>query len=122
MAWCEPKYKPEFCDIAIKVLADAESLAAVCDEIGVARSTLYLWRDKYEEFGRALDFGKQKSQRKLERIGMQGMVGDIEKFSPTPWIFTMKNRFREDYAEQKEEKSTNDSIVEQLLLGKKQTD
>lgn len=109
-------YRPEYCEIAVKVLSDGESLAAVCCELDVCRDTLYEWKDKHPEFAKALQRGLQKAQRVWETIGKDGVTGNIEKFSATPWIFTMKNRFRADYQEDKSEsKSVSDSIVEKLI-------
>lgn len=41
MSWQESKYKPEYCEVAAKVLAGGESYAAVCAELDICRSTLY---------------------------------------------------------------------------------
>lgn len=113
--WQESTYNPEYCQIAHDVLAGGESMAAVCAEIGIARSTLYLWRDTHPEFALALNSGLQKAQRDWERIGRDGVIGEIDKFGGTAWIFTMKNRFREDYAEDKDKNAGNSSLVEQIL-------
>ncbi len=114
--WQESEYRPEYCSKAIEVLATGEGYAAVCVEIGCCRATLYNWRDAHPEFAKALNFGLQHSQREFEKIGMAGIKGEYEKFSPSPWIFTMKNRFRDDYQEDKSEnKSVSDSIVEKLI-------
>ncbi len=88
------EFKPEYCEIATKVLANGESLAAICDE---------------------LDIGLQKAQRDWERIGREGVVGNIDKFAASTWIFTMKNRFRDDYKEEKAEPTLNESLVEKLI-------
>ncbi len=111
----ESKYKPECCDIAAEVLSRGKSLAAVCAELDICRATLYEWRDHNPEFARAISNGLQKAQRYWEEIGEQGVTGQIEKFGGAPWIFTMKNRFRDDYAEDKESKTVSESIVEKLL-------
>lgn len=109
------KYNQEMCTKAIEVLKGGESLAAVCCELGIGRRTLYEWRDKYPEFADALEIGLQYAQRVWEQIGRDGMIGNYEKFNGAPWIFTMKNRFRADYAEEKESKSDAVSIVEKIL-------
>jgi hypothetical protein len=109
-------FKPEFCDIAVNVLATGESLAAICDELDICRTTLYEWRDKHPEFAQAIQKGLQKAQRDWERLGREGITGNLDKFSTTGWIFTMKNRFRADYAEDKSESKTlSDTIVEKLI-------
>lgn len=111
----ESTYKPEFCSKAIEVLAAGESYAAVCVELGCCRKTLYNWRDAHPEFASALNFGLQHSQREFEKVGLSGIKGEYDKFSPSPWIFTMKNRFRDDYAEDKESKNVSEDLVSKIL-------
>ena len=115
MAWQLSEYKSEYCKIAAKVLAAGESLAAVCAELDICRATLYNWRAAHPEFASALDRGLQKAQRDWERLGREGISGEIDKFSASPWIFTMKNRFRDDYKEDKEQQVVDLSVVEKLI-------
>jgi hypothetical protein len=117
MAWQESKYKEEYCKTATKILAGGESLAGVCAELDICRATLYNWRDAHPEFANALNRGLQKAQREWEKLGRNGISGEIDKFSPSPWIFTMKNRFRDDYKDDKSEgKDTANAFVEKLLM------
>ena len=109
------EYREHFCEIAAKILADGESLAAVCAELEITRPTLSAWRTTYPEFGDAVEIGLLKSQRDWERLGRNGIEGKYEKFGGAPWMFTMKNRFRDDYKEDKEPKTVADSIVEKLI-------
>lgn len=109
------EYKSSYCKIAQQVLGSGESLAALCAEIEITRPTLSAWRETYPEFGDAVAIGLLKAQRDWERLGRDGIEGNLEKFSASPWIFTMKNRFRDDYAEEKESKSSSESLVEKLL-------
>jgi hypothetical protein len=114
--WQESEYKPEYCEIAAKVFAQGKSKAAVCAKLDISRPTLYNWCAKYPEFDQAVNRGMQKAQEYWEDLGEQGIKGDIEKFGAAPWIFTMKNRFREDYAEDKSESNTvPEAIVMQLI-------
>ena len=110
------KYNPDMCEKAIEVLANGESLAAVCCELDITRETLRVWRETHTEFGEAIEKGLMKSQRVWERLGQEGIKGYYERFSSAPWIFTMKNRFRDDYKDDsKEQKPTSDSLVEKLI-------
>jgi hypothetical protein len=102
------KYNKSMCAIAEKVLAEGESLAAICADLNICRATLYEWRETYPEFKQAIDRGLQKAQREWEKIGTNGAKGLYEKFSAPTWIFTMKNRFRDDYRDDKEVKTNND--------------
>ncbi len=109
------KYQKEMCIRAEQVLANGESLAAICAELDISRTTLYEWRDTHIEFKNAIDRGLQKAQRVWEKIGRNGIEGNYEKFNGAPWIFTMKNRFRDDYKEDKEAKPENKSVIEMLI-------
>ena len=113
--WKESLYKPEYCKTAVEVLSKGKSLAAVCVACGVCRKTLYNWRDTHPEFAEALNLGVQHAQTVWEDLGEEGIRGDLKGFGGAPWIFTMKNRFREDYAEEKDFKSNSDSLVEKLI-------
>jgi hypothetical protein len=109
------KYKSEYCEKAEEILSKGKSLAAVCAHISIGRSTLYEWRDNHPEFREAVNRGMQKCQAFWEDLGFEGMVGNFDKFNSTPWIFTMKNRFREDYQEDKEVKPVSETLVEKLI-------
>jgi len=113
-----PKYTPELCSKAFKVLRDGESLAAVCCELDITRETLRVWRETYPELNESINKGLQHSQRHWEEIGANGIKGNYEKFGAAPWIFTMKNRFREDYKEDKEDKKDDSvSVLEKIITG-----
>jgi hypothetical protein len=112
----EPKYNDTMCLTATQVLEGGESVAAVCAELDICRTTYYEWKEKHPEFSMAIDRGMQKAQRVWERIGRDGVEGNYEKFSATPWVFTMKNRFRDDYKEDKSDnKGASDSLVERII-------
>lgn len=110
----ETKYRPEFCQIAAKVLADGESVAAVCDELDIVRDTYYTWKKVYPEFNKATEKGLNAAQRKWEKMGNHG-IHDPKNFSAAPWIFTMKNRFRKDYGEQDKAGALITKAIEKLL-------
>lgn len=112
------KFKNEYCKKAEEILATGKSLAAVCAKINIARSTLYEWKDTYPEFKESLERGLQKCQAYWEEIGLDGVVGNYEKFAAAPWIFTMKNRFRDDYTDDKDEKQDSAiSVLEKIITG-----
>lgn len=112
------KYNQDMCKTALKVLSDGESLVAVCAELGITRETLRVWRDTHKEFRDAINVGLIKAQRIWEKIGRDGVVGNYDKFGAAPWIFTMKNRFREDYAEDKPDNKSDDrSVLEKIISG-----
>lgn len=112
------KYKDEHCLKAEEILAKGKSLAAVCAHLNIARCTLYEWRDTNPDFKAAIQRGLQKCQALWEDIGTNGVTGEYDKFAAAPWIFIMKNRFREDYQEDKEDKKNDDkSVLEKIISG-----
>lgn len=115
MAWQESLYDPKYCETAVEVLSRGKSLAAVCVAIGVCRKTLYNWRDTHPDFADALNFGLQKAQEKWEEIGEKGIEGEIKNFQGSPWMFTMKSRFRADYAEDKDKDNSANTLIEKLI-------
>ena len=109
-------YDESMCKIAEQLLANGKSIARVATNLGVCRDTIYDWRDKHTKFAKALRTGKMAAMAYWEDIGEDGVKGDIKNFSATAWMFTLKNRFREDYADQqKQEKTISDTLVEKLI-------
>lgn len=98
------------------ILSRGKSIARLATDLGVCRDSIYEWRDKHPEFAKALKQGLDACQAYWEDIGEAGVVGDLERFAGTSWMFTMKNRFRADYKEDKNEpNSIGDKIVEKLI-------
>lgn len=112
-------FKPEYCAIAIKVLSAGESIVAVAAELGVCRDTVYDWKEAHPEFAKALKVGLASSQRVWEQMGVDGITGKFERFAGAPWMFTMKNRFRDDYLadEKKDDKTDEKSVLEKIISG-----
>jgi hypothetical protein len=116
MPWQQTEYRPEYCQIAFEVLSKGKSLAAVCAKLGISRTTLYKWKGANQELADAIEAGLQVAQAHWEDLGESGVSGEIKNFAGTPWIFTMKNRFRSDYAGEDEfkRKDNTDFLLEEL--------
>ncbi len=93
-------YKPEYCDIAIELGQQGETLAGIAAEIGVHRETLNNWRNEYPEFFDALNKARAHSQRWWEKTLMQQAREGTG--NATAAIFAMKNMFPDDYRDRKE--------------------
>lgn len=92
-----------------------KSISYVCAELDISRETFYRWKDdKDHAFSPIARKGELLSQKHWEDIGECGITGELEKFSGSPWMFVMKNRFREHYSDQQKEKEGN-TAVEMLL-------
>jgi hypothetical protein len=97
-------------------MASGKSVARLATSLGVCRDCIYEWCKKHPEFAAALKRGRDAAQAHWEDIGEEGICGDLKGFSATAWIFTMKNRFRDDYKEDKnDQKEANQTLVEKLL-------
>ncbi len=107
-------YEPSMCEKAFELFQNGRSVTQVCVALGIVRDTYYRWKKEHPEFCSAAEAGEQASQGYWEDLGEEGIRGQIDKFSGTPWMFTMKNRFRESYADQQKEKEGN-TAVEMLL-------
>lgn len=66
-----------------------ESFAA---KLGVTRDCLYKWEKSHPEFLYSKKVGKEKMLLLFEQIGLDAMMGNIEKFAASTYIFTMKNK------------------------------
>jgi len=112
------KYKKEYAKKAADILAVGKSKAAVCAALDISRRTFYDWCAAHSEFNDAIDIAIQKCQAVWEEIGENGIKGNYERFGAAPWIFTMKNRFRDDYSDEKDEKKEDDkSVLEKIITG-----
>lgn len=111
-------YNESYCDKIVQVLGGGKSIASVAKNFGVARRTIYEWRDKHPEFAEALRLGMDASQEYWEEIGHDGVLGEVKNFSAATWIFIMKNRFRDDYKDkEKEDTSDSQSVLEKIISG-----
>ena len=89
------KYKPSMGKELVKHMKEGYSFAAFAGRIGVARSALYKWVDRYPEFKAAKIEATEAALFFWERVGIEGlyMGGKDNPFNATVWIFNMKNRF-----------------------------
>lgn len=109
------KYEPWMNDVALAKFAEGKSITGVCNALGIVRDTYYRWRDnKDHPFYSVAKRGEQISQERWEEIGMDGVVGNLEKFGGSSWQFVMKNRFRDSYSDQAP-KDMKDTLIEKLL-------
>jgi hypothetical protein len=90
------KYKAAMCDQVIELGHKGYSKAQIAREFDVSRTTLDSWASVHPEFLNALKKAKDMALAHWEDIGRSGM-GMGKDFNATVWIFSMKNRFAEDY-------------------------
>lgn len=108
-------YNESMCEEVRRLMAAGKSIARVATNLGVHRRTVYAWCEKHPEFADCFERGKDAAQAHWEDVGSEGIEGEIKNFSATAWMFTMKNRFREDYTEDKESKNVSEDLVSKIL-------
>lgn len=86
-------YQIKYCQKIIDWMADGYSISSFAGKIGVSEKTIYNWAKENEDFLQSIKIGKAKSILFWEKIGRQGMMGEIPHFNATVWIFQMKNRW-----------------------------
>ena len=74
------------------MFSEGESVAEVCLELDISRTTYYAWIDKYPRFKAAHEKGLFKSEAWWMRLGRLGAAAKVP-INSTVWSFNMKNRF-----------------------------
>lgn len=97
-------YKPEYCDLIVEKQAQGWSLAEFAASVGVSRPTIDNWAAANPEFFEALSRAKAAEQSWWERAGREALYAD--KFQAAVWKKSVEARFREDYTERSENKTT----------------
>ncbi len=96
------KYKPEMCEQVIACGKKGMGKAEMAVKIKVHHSTFNAWREEKPEFSAAVNEAVRQSQAWWERKGRKATFGKIDGYNATSYIFNMKNRFREDWADRKQ--------------------
>jgi hypothetical protein len=86
------KYKKEYCELLVAHMSKGFSFESFAATINVNRDSLYEWSKVHSEFSDAKKCGVDKSLYFWEQIGLNGVVGNIENFNASAFIFNMKNK------------------------------
>lgn len=70
-----PKYQAAFAEQARKLCALGATDMELADFFGVARQTIYAWRNEHEEFSDAVCAGKERADTRVERSLYERAVG-----------------------------------------------
>jgi hypothetical protein len=116
------KYDPKFCDMLIEHMSNGLSFEAFAGLLKVSRDVLYRWTKSHEEFAEAKKVATEACRKWWEQAGIDGLHS--KSFSSAVWIYNMKCRFKEDWADvQKVEQttkmdvtaSTHESLINETL-------
>jgi len=88
------KYKEKYCNMLIEHLAQGLSIVSFAASIDVCEDTIYEWFKVHPNFSEAKRVAMAKYQAKWEEWGINGMLGNVDGFGHTNWIFNMKCRFK----------------------------
>jgi hypothetical protein len=108
-------YDPSMDEKALAAYKEGKSIVGICVELGISRETYYRWRDdETHPFSEIAKAGETISQQWWEDRGKDAIFGGVDKFAGSSWQFVMKNRFRNDYADQ-QAKDPRDTLIDKLL-------
>src|SRR3989344_5489939 len=93
MAGRPSKYKPEYCEFAIKLMDKGYSKYALAGKLRVSRDTIYEWCKNYPEFSDSIKRGEARSILFWETKGLEALEGKVKHFLVGLWIYIMKSRF-----------------------------
>lgn len=104
MAGAPSKFTPDMCEIVVDLMREGANKVEICAELGISKPTLYFWSDPEHElykpeFKAAIDEGMVHAQAFWEKALRQAALGHNKDANPTLMIFTMKNRFRDDWSD-----------------------
>ena len=100
------KYTPDMCEQVIELGKQGKTLKGMAARLGIEYETLNEWRKTNKPFSDAIKTALALSQEWWEELGQLGAAGQIEGFNATSFIFNMKNRFREDQTDTRENRLT----------------
>jgi len=103
-------YKPEFCDQVIEMGKIGASKAEMALELDISWSSFVLWEQTNEEFSNAVKRAMQLSRGWWEKQGRLKTFDDKD-FNPTSYIFQMKNRFRDEWADRQVNEQTGNVTI-----------
>lgn len=86
-------YKEEYNQQLIDHMAQGYSFESFAANVRVAVRTLYYWANEHDGFLQAKELGYALCRKKWETWGIAGMMGQVQGFNNTVWIFNMKNMF-----------------------------
>lgn len=113
----ETKYIQEKHDkLALKALKKGDSLAAICVLFDISRDTLTEWMKEGGQYYKPTLSASIKIGLAHGQIWWEKQMKDNlltikgSSFNSTGWIFTMKNRFKDDYRDKVEEEKPSEQI------------
>ncbi len=110
-------YKPEYCDQLVQHMAQGLSFEAFAGVIGCVKGTLYNWAEQHDEFLYAKKRGIEACRLFWEKAGIDGLMNkDGVSMNATVWIFNMKNRFKEEWADKQQLEHSGNGVSLNIIM------
>ena len=93
------EYDPEDCHVLLTMMRDGASINEVARELQCSAKSIERWAQNFEEFGKALEAGKDWSRGWYEKVARECLVieedrdGPRIKFDTKNFMFIMATRF-----------------------------
>jgi hypothetical protein len=110
------KYKPEYCDLVIEIMANGRSLNSFAAAVGISRATVNVWMGQYPDFLEAVGIAKSKAAEWWEEVGTD--IARNGGGNSTLVVFGLKNLGQNDWVE-KSESTVTIKPHEEILSGLK---
>jgi hypothetical protein len=94
-------YRPEFCEQVIALGKQGKSITQMAAKLEVDKASLLKWKNEKDDFSTALRVALTYSQDWWEDKAQTGLID--RNFNAALWKHCVTSRFREDYAEKREE-------------------
>ena len=92
------KYDPSWMnDAMIEAARLGASKEKIVSILGISLETFRTWKNQHPEFLEAVKEAELLSQVWWENVGQVAVIGGVDGFHATSWIFSMKNRFPNNY-------------------------
>jgi hypothetical protein len=91
-------YRPEYCNVAMRLGREGKSKAQLAAFIGVTRKTLDNWTESHTEFLHAMELSRDFALAWWEDTGQSGLPAGV--LNASLWSRSMAARFPADYREE----------------------
>lgn len=94
----DSRYKDEYCDLIIEILARGDFISHFCSQVGISESTYYDWQKDNEEFAEACLRAKVEGKAFYETCAKQMVLGKLDSKGMGALALILNNKHREDYS------------------------
>lgn len=93
-------YRPEYCDILIKMRTEGKYISEFCVEVGISERTYQNWKSAHEDFREACEIADTASLAWNEALSRH--IAKTNEGNANIHKHTLNNRFKQHYSERQE--------------------